>query len=213
MAETNNEIFDSWRDQGSTRLEEKTIIDNKSLQSLLHGRGRIMKKSTNEESKICIPEDQIKHLIKRVHDHNGIHLDQTSIIKQILKSLYWWPSISKNTHYYIIWKCPKCENKVMRGVQCGAITTTDPQEDWRTPFIVYLTYGEVNYTKISSPKKHIAIRSRRFSLINKDKLIKEEPSGMQRKCISRPITMAIIAEACEDIASGHFVANLTLHRI
>jgi hypothetical protein len=36
---------------------------------------------------------------------------------------------------------------------------------------------------------------------------------MKRRCVSGPITEAIIAEAHEGIAGGHFAANITLHKI
>lgn len=43
--------------------------------------------------------------------------------------------------------------------------------------------------------------------------MKEGPDGIRRRCVAGPLTTAIIAEAHEGIAGGHFFANLTLHKI
>lgn len=43
--------------------------------------------------------------------------------------------------------------------------------------------------------------------------MKEEPDGIQRKCMAWPFTRAIIAKAHEGVAGGHFFANHTLHKI
>ena len=124
------------------------------------------KEFTNRESKICIVRDQIEHLIKMVYNHNGIHLDLANTTKQKLKGPYWCLSISKNINHSITWECPKFEDKVIIEAQRGAIITTNPQEDWPTSFIDYLTHGTWTTPAMVPQKQQIAIRSRPFHLIN-----------------------------------------------
>ena len=64
-----------------------------------------------------------------------------------------------------------------------------------------------------SQRQQIAIRSGPFLLINGDQLIRERAYGMESRCVSGPITEAIITEAHEGIAGGHFAENITLHKI
>lgn len=60
--------------------------------------GELQKDSNHEESKICIANNQIKHLIKRVHDPKGKHLNMKETIQQILNKPYSWPTIALNTN-------------------------------------------------------------------------------------------------------------------
>ena len=174
--------------------------------------GELRKEANHEESKICIAGEQIKNLIKRVHDQDNWHIEPINTIQQIFNGPYWWPTIVQDTNDYINGECPKCKGNTTTKIQCGAITT-DPQEDWRTPFIDYLSHGRLTTPATLTQRQQIAIRSRPFQLVNGDKLIKEGADGMKRRCVSGPITEAIIAEAHEGIAGGHFAANITLHKI
>jgi hypothetical protein len=56
--------------------------------------GELRNKVDHEESKICIAGDPIKHLIKKVHEQNGYHLNPNDAIQQILNGPYWWPTIA-----------------------------------------------------------------------------------------------------------------------
>ena len=106
----------------------------------------LSKEITNGESKIYIAKDQIMHLFKRVHDHNGSHLNLENSMEQILKGPYWWPTIAYETNHYITSERPKFDDKIMTGAQCGAITITELQEDWRTPFIELSHTWEIDKT-------------------------------------------------------------------
>ena len=99
----------------------------------------------------------------------------------------------------------------MTRVQCGTVNTTDPQENWRTPFIDCLTHWSLTTPATVFQRQQTTIRSQPFRLINGDNFTKEGPDKIQRRCVLGPITTAIIAEAHEGIAGGHFVANITLH--
>ena len=102
----------------------------------------LQKEVNPRESKICIAGDQIKHLIKRVHKQKGCYLNPNNIIQQILNGPYWWPTIVQDMNDYINAECPKCKKKTTTKIQYGAITT-DPQEDWKIPFIDYLSHGRL----------------------------------------------------------------------
>ena len=143
---------------------------------------------------------------------NGCHINLNNTIQQIFNGPYWWPTIVQDTNDYINGKCPKCKKHTTTKIQCGTITT-DPQEDWRTSFIDYLSYERLTTPTTFSQKQQNAIRSRHFQLVKGGKLIKEGPDGMKRRCVSGPIIEAIIAKAHEGTAGGHFAANITLYKI
>jgi hypothetical protein len=147
-----------------------------------------------------------------VHEQNDYHLNPEDTIQQIFNGPYWWPTITQDTEYYINGEYSRCKRKTTTKIQCGAITT-NPQVDWRTPFIDYLSHGRLTTPATTSQRQQIAIRSRPFQLIHGDQLIKERADGMKMRCVSGPITEAIIAEAHEGIAGGYFAANITLHKI
>ena len=63
--------------------------------------GELQKEINHEENKICIAEDQINHLIKRVHEQNSYHLNSNDTIQQIFNRPYWWPTITQDTQQYI----------------------------------------------------------------------------------------------------------------
>jgi hypothetical protein len=170
--------------------------------------GELRKEVDYGESKICIAGNSIKHLIKRVHEQNDYHLNTNDTIQQIINGLY----IAQDTEHYINGECPRRKKKATTKIQCGAITT-DPQEDWRTPFIDYLSHGRLTTPATTSQRQQISIRSRPFKLINGEQLIKEGADGIKRRCLSGPITEAIIAEAHEGIAREHFAENITIHKI
>ena len=104
--------------------------------------GELRKEANHGESRICITEDQIKHLMKRVHDQNGCHINPNNTMQQTLNGPYWWPTIVQDTNDYINGECQKCKKYTTTKIQCGAIST-DPQEDWRTSFIDYLSHGRL----------------------------------------------------------------------
>jgi hypothetical protein len=106
---------------------------------------------------------------------------------------------------------PNVRKKTTTNIQCGAIAI-HPQEDWRTSFIDYLSHENLTTPATISQRQQIAIRSRHFQLINGDQLIKKTDELKQRY-VSGPITEAITAEADENIAGGHFAANITVHKI
>ena len=141
--------------------------------------GELRKEVNHGESKICITGDQIKHLIKRVYDQKGCHLNPNDTIQQILNGPYWWPTIVQDTDDYINGECPKCKKKTTTKIQFGAITTNS-QKDWRIPFIDYLSHGRLTIPATVSQRRQIAIRSRPFQLVNGKQLIKEEADGMKR---------------------------------
>jgi hypothetical protein len=136
--------------------------------------GELRKEVDHRESKICIEGNPIEYLIKRVDEQNGYHLNTNDTIQQILNGPYWWPTIAQDTDYYINAECPRCKKKTTTKIQCGAITT-DPQEDWRTSFIDYLSHERLTIPATTSQRQQIAIRNRHFQLINGDQLIKEVP--------------------------------------
>jgi hypothetical protein len=55
--------------------------------------------------------------------------------------------------------------------------TTDPQEDWRIPFIDCLSHRRLITPAIVSQRQQIAIRSRHFQLVNGDQFIEEGADG------------------------------------
>jgi hypothetical protein len=89
----------------------------------------------------------------------------------------------------------------------------DEGHDWRMPFIDYLTHDRLTTEASTTQRQQIAIHSRPFILNQNGTLIKEGPDGIRRTCVAGPVTTAIIAEAHEGIAGGHFSAKITLHKI
>ena len=59
--------------------------------------GELRKEANHEESKICIAGEQIKNLIKRVHDQDNWHIEPINTIQQIFNGPYWWPTIVQDT--------------------------------------------------------------------------------------------------------------------
>jgi hypothetical protein len=100
--------------------------------------GELRNEANHEESKICIAGEQIKHLIKRVHDQDNWHIEPINTIHQLFNGPYWWPTIVQETNDYINGECPKCKENTTK-IHYGAITP-NPQDDWRNPFIDYLSH-------------------------------------------------------------------------
>jgi hypothetical protein len=73
--------------------------------------GELRNEIDHGETKICIAGDPIKHLIKRVHEQNGYHLNPNDTIQQIFHGPYWWHTIVQDTEHYINGECPKCMKK------------------------------------------------------------------------------------------------------
>ena len=87
------------------------------------------------------------------------------------------------------------------------------EQDWRLSFIDYLEHGRLTTEATTTQPHQIAIRSRLFMLNQNRTQVKEGPDGIRRICVAGPITTAIIVEAHEGIAGGHFSAKITLHKI
>ena len=104
------------------------------------------------------------------------------------------------------------ENGESRVIPVLAAEAIDPS-DWRLPYIEYLENGRLTGETTVTQRQQIAIRSRPYILKEDKTLMKEGPDGIRRRCVAGPLTTAIITEAHEEIAGGHFSANLTLHKI
>lgn len=136
-----------WLNHGETK--NQNILEEENGTYFMED-GELRKEVNQGESKICIAEDQINHLKKKVHEQNGYHLNSNDTIQQVLNGPYWWPTIVQDTNDYINGERPKCKENITTKIQYGAIIT-DPQEDWRTPFIDYLSHGRLttpNYDEV-----------------------------------------------------------------
>ena len=99
-------------------------------------------------------------------------------------------------------------------IQINTITIEEKEEqDWKTPFIDYLTHGRLTTEASTTQRQQIAIRIRPYMLNHNGTLIKEGPDGIWRTCVAGPITTAIIAKVHERIVGGHFSTNITLHKV
>ena len=99
-------------------------------------------------------------------------------------------------------------------MDCKTIAVKEKEEqDWRTPFIDYLKHGRLTSEASTTQRQQITILSRPYMLNHNGTLIKEGPDGIRQTCVAGPIMMAIVAKAHEGIASGHFSANITLHKV
>ena len=99
-------------------------------------------------------------------------------------------------------------------IDCRTVTSKDKEEpDWRVVFIDYLRHGRLTMEPSTTQRQQIAICSRPYWLTHNGTLIKEGPESLRRIRVNGPTTTAIIVEAHEGIAGGHFSANITLHKV
>ena len=177
--------------------------------------GELRRKFAKGGVKLCISQETGIEWLTDIYHQREPHLSMDEIISQVTVGPYWWPTIPPDIDH-LCKSCMGCQlTKTMEhDVDCTTITVKGREEqDWRTPFIDYLKHGRLTTEASTTQRQQIAIRSRPYMLTHNGTLIKEGPDGIRRTCVAGPITTAIIAEAHEGIAGGHFLANITLHKV
>ena len=177
--------------------------------------GKLKRDFANGQVKFCISQEEGIEWLSTIHHQRYPHLSMDEMVSQVTMGPYWWPTIPPDIDHM----CRECRicwphkfSKHM--VDCKTVTINEKEDpDWRAPFIDYLTHGRLTTGASTTQRQQIAIRSRPYMLNHNGTLIKEGPDGIRRICVAGPITTAIIAEAHEGIAGGHFSANINLHKV
>ena len=196
-------------------FHEELGVSREELPQYFLQEGKLKRKLTNGDIKLCISKDKGIKWLETIHHQGNPHLSMDEMISQANTGPYWWPTIPPDIDY-LCRNCKICwpEQTTGRMVGCTTITAKrENEQDWRTPYIDYLKHGRLTTEASTTQRQQIAIRSRPFMLNQNGTLIKEGPDGMRRTCVAGPVTTAIIAEAHEGIAGGHFSARITLHKI
>ena len=191
--------------------KELGVLRNE-LPSYFLKEGKLKRRIADGDIKLCISQEEGIRWLTIIHNQRSPHLSMNEMISQVTRGPYWWPTIPPDIDH-LCRECRYCQpnNFLEPVVDCKTITIKYGQ-DWRTSFIDYLTHERLT-TEASTTRQQIAIRSCPFMLNQHGTLIKEGPDGIRRTCVAGPITNAIIAEAHEGIAGGHFSAKITLHKI
>jgi hypothetical protein len=103
----------------------------------------------NGEVKICIKEEEVKTLVKILHDHQGRHLSTDLTLKFVLIGPYWRPTIYNDIYFACDIICHTCKQRrrnekigVNRVILVLVAEAVDPS-DWRLPYIEYLENGRI----------------------------------------------------------------------
>ena len=169
----------------------------------------------NRDIKLCITRGEGIEWLTTIHNQRSPHLSMDEMISQVTSGPYWWPTIPPDIDH-LCRNCMHCwpKESPKHVIDCRTVTSKENEgHDWRTPFIDYLTHGRLTTEASIIQRQQIAIHSRPFMLNQNGTLIKEGPDGIRRTCVAGPVTTAIIAEAHEGIAGGHFSAKIILHKI
>ena len=178
-------------------------------------KGELKWRFANGDIKLCVSKEKGMEWLTTIHQRGTPHLSMDEMISQVTTEPYWWPTIPPDIDH-LCRNCKICwpNRSTKRMVGCTTITTKgENEQDWRTPYIDYLKHGHLTTEATTTQWQQVAIRSRPFTLNQNGTLIKEGPDNMRRTCVAGPVTTAIIAEAHEGIAGGHFSARITLHKI
>ena len=169
----------------------------------------------NGQIKLCLSQEKRIEWLTIKYNQRYPHLSMDEMISQVTIGPYWWPTIPLDIEH-LCKECKVCwlDKSPVHVVDCKTITIKDKEEqDWRTPFIDYLTHGRLTTKALTTQQQQIAIRSRPYLLNHNGTMIKEGPDGIRRTCVTGALMTASIAEAHEGIARGHFSANITLHKV
>ena len=71
--------------------------------------GRLRKVMPNGEVKICINEEEVRTLVKRLHDYQGRHLSTDLTWQLVLIGPYWWPTIYNDVYFVCDIICHTCK--------------------------------------------------------------------------------------------------------
>ena len=139
--------------------------------------------------KLRISQEKGIEWLTIIHNQRYPHLSMDEMISHVIIGPYWWPTIPLDIDHL----CKGCRicwpNKSQEQVvDCKTITIKEKKEqDWRTPFINYLTHGRLTTEASTTQRQQIAIRSRPYMLNPNGTLIKEGPNGIRRTCIVGPV--------------------------
>ena len=150
--------------------------------------GKLKRSFVNGQIKLCISQDKGMEWLKLIHTQRDPHLSMDEMISQVTIGPYWWPTIPPDMDQL----CKECRicwpNKSPEQiVDCKTITIKEKEEqDWRIPFIDYLTHGRLTTEATTTRRQQIAIRSRPYMLNHKGTLIKRRTRWNTKNVRSRP---------------------------
>ena len=140
-----------------------------------------------------MPGKYVRSYIKTFHIRNNRHYSINATKHLILRESYWWPTIAEDLSLFIT-LCIGCRGK---GEELA--TDEDPPKpstaensihhnevvhDWRTPYIEYLTDGEIKVGTLTRREHVEVVRRSKFFTIKDGKIRKLEKKGSTRECIA-----------------------------
>ena len=124
---------------------EELGVLREELPSYFLKEGKLKWRIADGDIKLCISQEEGIEWLTVIHNQRSPHLSMDEMISHVTLGPYWWPTILPNIDHL----CRECRNCRPNNfpepvVDCKTITIKEKEgQDWRTPFIDYLTHGRL----------------------------------------------------------------------